>query len=95
MAGILRDGDQVHVPSREANNLDDALPTASGGGLVNLNKATLQELITLPGIGPVTAQHIIDFREGVGPYSELQDLDDVPGIGPSTLAKLGELVSFD
>jgi len=95
LAGILRDGDQVHIPSSEANSLDDAVPTASGGGLINLNKATLDELMTLPGIGPVTARNIIDFREGVGPYSDLQDLDDVPGIGPSTLAKLAELISLD
>lgn len=95
LAGILRDGDQVHVPSSEANRLDDALPTASGGGLINVNTATLEELVKLPGIGPVTAQNIIDFREGGGPYSELSDLDDVPGIGPATLAKLAELISFD
>ena len=95
LAGILRDGDQVHVPSSEANRLDEALPTASGGSLVNVNTATLEDLDTLPNIGPVTAQNIIDFREGVGPFSELADLDDVPGIGPSTLEKLEEWVRFD
>ena len=95
LAGILRDGDQVHVPSSEANRLDGALPTASGGELINVNTATLEELVTLPNIGPVTAQNLIDYREQAGPYSELADLDDVLGIGPSTLEKLRELISFD
>lgn len=95
LAGLLRDGDQVHVPSNEANRLGGALPTPSGGDLVNVNQATLEDLVTLPNIGPVTAQKIIDFREQVGPYLELADLDDVSGIGPATLEKLGELIRFD
>ena len=95
LAGILRDGDQVHVPAIDDYRLDEALPTPSGGELVNVNTANLEELVTLPGIGPVTAQNIIDLRQQVGPFSELSDLDDVPGIGPSTLEKLGGLVSFD
>ena len=95
LAGMLRDGDQVHVPSIEANRLDGALPTPSGGSLVNVNRATLEELVTLPNIGSVTAQNIIDYREQAGPFSGPADLDDVPGIGSATLEKLQELISFD
>ena len=95
LAGILRDGDQVHIPSVEANRVDGALPTPSGGALINVNTATLEELVTLPNIGPVTAQNIIDYREQMSPFSELADLDDVPGIGPATLEKLRALISFD
>lgn len=95
LAGILRDGDQVHVPSIEANRAGGALPTPSGGSMVNVNRATLEELVTLPGIGPVTAQNIIDFREQAGLFSALADLDDVAGIGPATLEKLRELIRFD
>lgn len=95
LAGILRDGDQVHVPSVETSQPEASLPTPSGGSLVNVNTATLEELVALPNIGPVTAQNIIDFREQAGPFSELADLDDVPGIGSSTLGKLEELIRFD
>ena len=95
LAEILRDGDQVHVPSTEPSQPEARLPTPSGGRLVNVNTATLEELDTLPNIGPVTAQNIIEYREQAGPFSELADLDAVPGIGPSTLEKLEEWVRFD
>lgn len=95
LAGILRDGDQVHVPSVAAGRPEAGLPTPSGGSLVNVNTATLEELVALPNIGPATAQNIIEFREQAGPFSELADLDDVPGIGPSTLEKLEDLIRFD
>jgi len=95
LAGILRDGDQVHVPSIETNRINGPTPTPSGGPLINVNTATLEQLITLPNIGSVTAQNIIDYREQVGTFSQLADLDDVPGIGPATLEKLRELISFD
>lgn len=95
LAGILRDGDQVHVPSIEADRLGGALPTPSGGRLVNVNVATLEELVALPNIGSVTAQRIIDYREHASPFATLADLDQVPGIGPSTLEALQDLVRFD
>lgn len=95
LAGILRDGDQVHVPSIESDRDGGALPTPSGGNLVNVNMANLEELVSLPNIGAVTAQSIIDYRQQVGPFSQLADLDDVPGIGPATLERLQGLVSFD
>lgn len=95
LAGVLRDGDQVHVPSIEANRAGGALPTPSGGSLVNVNTATLEELVALPNIGSVTAQRIIEYREQVSPFATLADLDQVPGIGSSTLEALQDLVRFD
>ncbi len=93
LAGVLRDGDQVHVPSVASGA--GALPTQLGGKLVNVNRATAEELIALPNIGPVTAQRIINYREMAGPFTELADLDEVPGIGPRTLEQLRRLVRFD
>lgn len=94
LAGILRDGDQVHVPSLNEET-ETALPTASGGGIVFINSATLEELMTLPNIGQVTAQAILDYREANGRISSLEDLDNVQGIGPATLEELAPLISFE
>src|SRR5919204_654772 len=73
---------------------------ASGGaaagtptGPVHLNTATLEQLDSLPGIGPVTAQKILDYRQKHGAFSSVDELDAVPGIGPSRLDQLRDLVA--
>ncbi|MCY3799196.1 MAG: ComEA family DNA-binding protein [Chloroflexi bacterium] len=95
LAGMLRDGDQVHVPAIGTDIIDGALPTPSGGKLVRVNSASQEELETLPRVGPAMAQRIIEYREQVGPFSTLADLDQVSGIGPSTLEALEDLIAFD
>ena len=71
---------------------------AAGGGTpagpVHLNSATLEELDTLPGVGPVTAQRILDYRAQHGAFHTVDELDDVPGIGPARLEQLRELVEL-
>ena len=93
LAGVLRDGDQVHVFAI-GETVEDIVPTATGGGIVNVNTATQEELETLPGIGPSTAEAIITYRDENGAFTSLEDLDEVPGIGPSTLESLAELIEF-
>lgn len=61
---------------------------------VDVNTATEQELMTLPGVGPARAQAIIQHREQHGPFRSLDDLDAVPGIGPATLRGLQGAVTF-
>jgi competence protein ComEA len=95
LAGFLRDGDHVHVPSIESNSLDEALPTPAGGALVRINSASQKELETLPRIGPATAKRIIEYREQVSQFASLADLDEVPGIGAATLEELKALIVFD
>ncbi|QMS57089.1 MULTISPECIES: ComEA family DNA-binding protein [Kocuria] len=66
---------------------------AAGGALVNLNTATAAELETLPRVGPVLAQRIVDFRTQHGPFTAPEQLDDVSGVGPALLEALLPLVS--
>ena len=60
---------------------------------MNLNTATAADLDALPGIGPVLAGRIVDYRTTEGPFSSVDQLDDVPGIGPAIAARLVELVT--
>jgi competence protein ComEA len=67
--------------------------SGSGGPRVNLNTATIAALDVLPGVGPVTAQHILDWREQHGRFTSIAQLQEVPGIGPATYTRLAPLVT--
>ena len=60
---------------------------------MNLNTATVDQLDTLPGVGPVTAQAILAWREKHGKFSRVQELQEVDGIGPKTYAQLAPKVT--
>ena len=88
LAAPLADGVQVLVPRR--------VPGAAGktvGGRVSLSSATAAELDALPGIGPVTAQKILDYRAAHGGFRSVEDLDSIPGIGPARIEQLRDVVS--
>jgi competence protein ComEA len=63
--------------------------------LVNINTATAEELETLPGIGPVCAQRIVDYRQEQGRFSSIEQLLEVKGIGSKSLEKISPLVSVE
>ncbi|MDQ2984141.1 MAG: helix-hairpin-helix domain-containing protein [Actinomycetota bacterium] len=97
LAAPLADGEQVVVPRRGAGAGDTGSSVSGAGaspsGPVHLNNATLEQLDSLPGVGPVTAQKILDYREQHGAFSSVDALDAVPGIGPARLDTLRELVA--
>lgn len=61
--------------------------------LININTASVDELDSLPGIGPTTAQKIIDYRDANGPFSAIEDIMNVSGIGPSTFDEIKTLIT--
>jgi competence protein ComEA len=97
LAAPVADGQQVIVPTRgRGTAAPGAASSGTGGGAgpVHLNTATLEQLDTLPGVGPVTAQKILDYRDEHGAFSSVDELDAVPGIGPTRLAELKKLVDL-
>jgi competence protein ComEA len=96
LAALVADGEQVVVPRRGAAAVPASPSTpgaAAAAGPVHLNSATLEQLDALPGVGPVTAQKIIDYRTQHGGFDSVDALDAVPGIGPARLADLRPLVA--
>jgi competence protein ComEA len=92
LAALVSDGQQIVVPARAPPGAAPAAGEASGGP-VHLNSATVEQLDALPGVGPVTAQKILDYREKHGAFTSVRELDAIPGIGPARLEQLTELVA--
>lgn len=78
-------------PSVPASAAEE-LPAAPRGDRLDLNTATLEELETLPGIGPVLGQRILDYRAEYGGFQTVDELIYVKGIGEKTLEKIENLV---
>jgi competence protein ComEA len=103
LARVLVDGEQVFLPTKKQVAAGVAVPPGSAGaasgagttagGKVDLNRATAAELDTLPGVGPSTAQKIVDDRTKNGPFKKVEDLMRVTGIGPKKFESLKDLVT--
>jgi len=96
LAAPVVDGERVYVP-----RVGEVVPLALDGGSsaddpagpLDLNTATLEQLDALPGVGPATAQAIVDERERRGGFRSVEELLDVRGIGPAKLEQLRDLVT--
>lgn len=96
LARRLTDGEQVHVgipPPVEQAQDSQGIPSG-GTAKVSLNTANLAALDALPGVGPVTAQRIVQWRTKHGRFTSIDQLREIEGIGESRLARLRELVSL-
>ena len=92
LAAKVADAQQVVVPRR--GSVGASAPSAAGAaggpasGPVNLNSATAEQLDTLDGVGPATAQKILEYRQQHGGFHSIDDLAQIPGIGPKRLEAL-------
>jgi competence protein ComEA len=86
LAARLADGQQVVVPERGPAGV--AAAGGTGEGPISLGTATLDQLDTIEGIGPVTAQDIVEFRDQHGGLASVEQLDQIAGIGPATMESL-------
>jgi competence protein ComEA len=87
LATPLEDGQQIDVPGI-------VNPSHVNAGRVNINTATVDELDALPGIGPTTAQAIVDYRLANGNFQVIQDIQNVPGIGPATYDGIKDYITI-
>ena len=91
LARIVKDGEQIYVePAFVANTHVRSSPTRAvikKSGPLNINRATSSELDSLPGIGPVLASRIVEYRKANGPFLSVDDLLKVSGIGSAKFAQ--------
>lgn len=97
LAALIEDGEKLDIPYVEGASpiLSTPMPevVTSTTELINLNTASALELEALPGIGPTTAQKIVDYREQNGPFINAEDIINVSGIGPGTYERIKDLIT--
>lgn len=97
LAALLIDGEQLDIPFIEGASPVLATPgptvVAATTELININTASQAELESLPGIGPTTAQKIIEYREQNGDFLSIEELMNVSGIGPGIFDRVRDLIT--
>jgi competence protein ComEA len=102
MARTLRDEEQIHIPregevqTSPVSNTNSTMQSMGGGtgqsGLININTADSAALQTLTGIGPSTAEKILDYRQSSGPFRSIEQIKEVNGIGDKTYEKFKDKI---
>ncbi len=92
LAGELTDGERIYVPS--AQEAEEMRFAENGGksGLVNLNQADREQLMTLPGIGASRADAILQYRKTYGAFGSIEDIMKVSGIKEAAFAKIKDFI---
>lgn len=92
---IYKIGEEVLDSEIEAEGQQEkGTATVDSNGKININKATVDELMTIPGIGQVKAQSIVDYRNENGKFNSIDELTNITGIGVKTLEKLRDMVDI-
>ena len=106
LAYELEDGQKIYIPNKNDKDIDEyvtegvddiVLPdelTNMGDGLININKADLEELQELDGIGEALAENIIAYRENNGKFKDIEDIKNVSGIGDSKYEKIKDSIKI-
>jgi competence protein ComEA len=93
LAATLADGQQVVIPARAPGGVAAVVAAGEQSGPISLGTATVEQLDTIEGIGPVTAQDIVDFRDENGGVGSVEELDQISGIGPATMEALRDALA--
>ena len=92
LARVLVDGEQILVGTPQAAAAKKAAAKISTSNPLDLNRATAAQLDTLPGIGPVTAQRILDYRSKVGRINSVDELKKISGLGGAKFEEIKNLL---
>ncbi|MCR5034180.1 MAG: helix-hairpin-helix domain-containing protein [Clostridia bacterium] len=93
-AEFLLDGQKIYIPSLAMDADGNVIEGAAASGKVNINTADSTQLQTLNGVGPATAQKIIDYRQSNGSFASVEDIKNVSGIGEKTFEKLKDYITI-
>jgi len=90
LARVLQDGEQINFDNKNNPLKNSGIKNLKQLNCININDSDLKQLDALPGVGPVLAQRILDYRESNGRFSEVSQLSNVEGIGKSKLKTISE-----
>lgn len=93
LALVLKDGQKINIPNLTSQN--EISDQVGSGVLLDINTATADQLMSLPQIGELKAQAIVNYRNDHGRFKALDDLMEVPGIGESIFEGLKSLITID